>query len=49
MFPGLTEPVAMLVRQGSVGWNPNLKPYPYDVAKAKALMQEAGAVGTPIE
>src|SRR5262249_55871908 len=49
MFPGLTEPVAMLVRQGSNGWNPNLKPYTYDVAKAKALMQEAGAVGTPIE
>jgi crotonobetaine/carnitine-CoA ligase len=26
-----------------------LKPYAYDVEKAKSLMQEAGAVGTPIE
>ncbi len=49
LFPGITEPLSQLVRKGSVGWNPNLKPYAYDVAKAKQLMQEAGAVGTPIE
>jgi peptide/nickel transport system substrate-binding protein len=49
LFPGLAEPVAMLVRQGSVGWNPTLKPYTYDVEKAKSLMKEAGAVGTPVE
>ncbi|HZO28453.1 MAG TPA: ABC transporter substrate-binding protein [Chloroflexota bacterium] len=49
LFPGIAEPVSQLVRKGSVGWNPNLKPYAYDVAKAKQLMQEAGAVGTTIE
>jgi peptide/nickel transport system substrate-binding protein len=49
LFPGISEPVSQLVRKGSVGWNPNLKPYTYDLAKAKQLMQEAGAVGTPIE
>jgi peptide/nickel transport system substrate-binding protein len=38
-----------LVRQGTVGWNPNLKPYPYDPDLAKRLMQETGAVGTPVE
>ena len=38
-----------IVRQGTVGWNPNLKPYPYDPDEAKRLMQEAGAVGTPVE
>src|SRR2546428_866214 len=26
-------------------WNDQLKPYPFDVAKAKALMQEAGLGG----
>jgi peptide/nickel transport system substrate-binding protein len=49
LFPGIAEPISQLVRKGSVGWNPNLKPYPYDVAKAKQLMQEAGAVGTTLE
>ena len=49
LFPGLTEPVSQLVRQGSTGWNPDLKPYTYDQAKAKQLMAEAGAVGTTIE
>jgi peptide/nickel transport system substrate-binding protein len=49
LFPGLAEPLSQLVRKGSVGWNPDLKPYTFDLAKAKQLMQEAGAVGTPIE
>ena len=49
LFPGIAEPVSQLVRKGSVGWNPNLQPYPYDPDKAKALMKEIGAVGTPIE
>jgi peptide/nickel transport system substrate-binding protein len=38
-----------IVRQGTLGWNPNLKPYPYNPDNAKRLMQEAGAVGTPVE
>ena len=32
----------MMVRKSSLGWNPNLKEYPYDPDKAKQLMQEAG-------
>jgi peptide/nickel transport system substrate-binding protein len=31
------------------GYNPDLQPYPYDPAKAKALLQEAGAAGKQIE
>ena len=38
-----------LVRKGTLGWNPNLKPYPYEPDLAKRLMQETGAVGTAVE
>jgi peptide/nickel transport system substrate-binding protein len=38
-----------MVRQASFGSNPSLKPYPVDPARAKALVQEAGATGAPIE
>jgi peptide/nickel transport system substrate-binding protein len=37
------------VRQGTVGWNPNLKMNPYRLDDAKRVMQETGAVGTPLE
>ncbi len=51
LFPGgIAVPVnGQIVRQGSVGWNPDLKPYPYNPTEAKRLLQEAGAVGTPVE
>ena len=51
LYPeGIAEPVhGQLVRKGTLGWNPNLKPYPYQPDEAKRLMQEAGAVGTPVE
>jgi peptide/nickel transport system substrate-binding protein len=50
LFPGIAVPAnGQVVRQGSVGWNPNLKPYPYNPEHAKQLMQETGAVGTPVE
>ena len=54
MIDSLYGPVAeplngMMVRKSSLGWNPNLKEYAYDPAKAKQLVQEAGAVGQPIE
>jgi len=39
----------MMVRKSSLGWNPNLQEYPYDPAKAKQLMQEAGGVGQSVE
>jgi peptide/nickel transport system substrate-binding protein len=50
LFPGIAVPLnGQVVRQGSVGWNPELKTYPYNPAEAKRLLQEAGAVGTPVE
>src|SRR5205085_10137178 len=37
--------VATMVAPWHVGFNPDLKPYPYDPDKAKALMKEAGFDG----
>jgi len=37
-----TRPATQGAVEGSLGYNPDLKPYPYDVAKAKALLKEAG-------
>jgi len=34
---------------GSTGYDPHLKPYPYDPAKARALLQSAGAIGKTID
>jgi peptide/nickel transport system substrate-binding protein len=53
MIDSLYGPVAeplngMLVRKSSLGWNPDLPEYPYDPAKAKQLMQEAGGVGQSV-
>jgi peptide/nickel transport system substrate-binding protein len=46
LYGDVAEPLnGMWVRKSSFGWNPNLKDYPYDPAKAKQLVQEAGAVG----
>jgi peptide/nickel transport system substrate-binding protein len=50
LYGDVAEPLnGMMVRKSSLGWNPNLKEYPYDPAKAKQLVQEAGAVGQSIE
>jgi len=42
VFFGNAEPAAGAYNPLMIGFNPNLKPYAYDVAKAKQLMQEAG-------
>ena len=39
---GLGEPVASPYKPGTRWANPNLSPYPYDPAKARALLEEAG-------
>ncbi len=44
---GNAEPLASLGKSGEFGANPRLKPYPYDVEAAKALLQESG-VETPM-
>jgi peptide/nickel transport system substrate-binding protein len=50
LFPGVGKQLnGQVVRQGTVGWSPNLKPYPYKLDEAKRLMQETGAVGTALE
>ncbi len=41
---GLGEPVASPYKPGTRWSNPDLKPYPYDPNKAKALLQAAGYV-----
>jgi peptide/nickel transport system substrate-binding protein len=50
LYGEIAEPLnGMMVRKSALGWNPNLKEYPYDPAKAKQLVQGAGAVGQSIE
>ncbi|ACO48012.1 ABC transporter substrate-binding protein [Deinococcus deserti] len=49
ILQGYASPIASLQSSKSYGYDPNLKPYPYDPAKAKALLAEAGVKpGTPI-
>jgi peptide/nickel transport system substrate-binding protein len=43
IFKGLTIPEqGQVIQQETFGFNPNLKPYPYDPAKAKQLLAQAG-------
>ena len=41
LLKGMGEKVAVLFPE-DVGYDPNVKPYPYDLKKAKALLAEAG-------
>jgi peptide/nickel transport system substrate-binding protein len=51
LYPGgVAKPLnGQIVREGTLGWNPNLKPYPYRPEESKRVIQEAGAVGTAVE
>jgi peptide/nickel transport system substrate-binding protein len=43
------EPASMIVHSTVLGFNPALKPYPYDPARAKQLVAEAKAAGVPVD
>jgi peptide/nickel transport system substrate-binding protein len=42
IFAGKTQPASQAAPSTAFGFDPDLKPYPYDPAKAKALLAEAG-------
>lgn len=42
VFAGLVQPVGQLVLPGAPGYDPTIKPYPYDPGKARQLLDEAG-------
>jgi peptide/nickel transport system substrate-binding protein len=49
IFDGHAElPNGQYDAPGMAGLNPNLKDYPYDPAKARQLLQEAGAIGKTV-
>jgi peptide/nickel transport system substrate-binding protein len=43
------EIASNMVRSNVLGYNPELKPYPYDPERAKALTAEAKAAGVPVD
>lgn len=45
LFAGYGKPFSGGLADTDFGYNPALKPYPYDVAKAKRLLAEAGVAG----
>ena len=42
ILQGLSRPATQGAVEGLLGYDPTLKPYPYDPAKARALLKEAG-------
>ena len=42
LLRGATRPASQAATPQTFGYNPDVKPYPYDPAKAKALLTEAG-------
>lgn len=48
VFPKEAEPATQLDPPGTVGFNPNLKVWPYDPAKARKLLAAAKADGVPV-
>lgn len=49
LYAGAHTVAAQLVPEGVVGHNPALKPWEFDLAKAKALVAEAKADGVPVD
>jgi peptide/nickel transport system substrate-binding protein len=50
LFEGYAQVAqGQLLSPSFFGFNPSIKPYPYDPEKAKALLKEAGATGATVE
>jgi peptide/nickel transport system substrate-binding protein len=49
VLQGAGYPVASALRQGMLGYDESLQPYPFDPDKAKALLAEAGANNLSVE
>lgn len=49
LLPAGTVPAVAMVPPTTLGWNPDVKEYPYDPEKAKALLAEAKADGVPVD
>ncbi|MFD2759220.1 ABC transporter substrate-binding protein [Gulosibacter faecalis] len=49
LYPNGDQVAAQLIPEGVVGHNDSLEPWPFDVEKAKELVEEARADGTPVD
>jgi peptide/nickel transport system substrate-binding protein len=50
LYPGVSSPLnGHIVRASALGYNPALKPYPYDLKAAAKLVEDAGAKGAKLE
>lgn len=49
ILDGYGKPISTFQSDLSFGNNPNLEPYPYDVEKARELIQESGAEGSILD
>jgi peptide/nickel transport system substrate-binding protein len=49
LLPEGTEVAVAMVPPTTLGWNPDVKPFPYDPEKAAALLEEAKADGVAVD
>jgi peptide/nickel transport system substrate-binding protein len=42
IYKGYTQPTGQVVQSNTFGYNPTIKPYPYDPARARQLLAQAG-------
>jgi len=49
LYPDGDKVAAQLIPEGIVGFNSSLEPWPFDLDKAKALVEEAKADGVPVD
>ncbi len=48
LYGGFTKPVDIMLAPVSFGYTPDIKAWPYDPVRARALVQEAGATGATL-